>query len=112
LGVGIEELIALDAGIKESAKLYNLSFFNSILRLIDDIKRYNKTNGLKRELSALYLQKYTINEVCLRQSQALRALLNLQIQGIIEDRLLYLNNLLENNGYNIDDFYSFNQVYG
>ena len=106
LGVGIEELIALDVGIKEAAKLYNLSFFNSTLRLIDDIKRYNKTNGLKRELWALSLQKYTINEACSRHSQALRALLNLQIQGITEDRLLYLNNLLENNGYNIDDIIS------
>jgi hypothetical protein len=30
------------------------------------------------------------------------ALINLQSHGITEDRILYLNNSLENNAYNID----------
>ena len=38
LCIGIQELIAVEIGIKEAAKLYNLPFFNSTLRLIDDIK--------------------------------------------------------------------------
>jgi hypothetical protein len=49
LGIGMHQLIALELGIKEAAKLYNLPFFNSTLRLIDDIKAYNKINGLRRE---------------------------------------------------------------
>jgi hypothetical protein len=56
-GIGIQELIGLEIGIKEAAKAYNMSFCNSTLRLIDDIKSYNKINGVKRELDRLSLQK-------------------------------------------------------
>jgi hypothetical protein len=51
-------------------KHYNLPHLTATLRLIDDIKKYNKIDGLKKELSALYLQKYTLNEACSRQSQS------------------------------------------
>jgi hypothetical protein len=102
LGIGIEELIALKVGIKQAVKHYNLPFVSATLRLIDDIKKYNKINGLKKELSALYLQKYTLNAACLRQSQALGTLAKLQSQGITEEKILCLNNYLEKNGYNID----------
>ena len=67
------------------------------LHLIEDIKKYNKINGLKKELSALYLQKYTLDEACLRQSEALITLAKLKSNGITEDRILRLNNFLENN---------------
>jgi hypothetical protein len=53
-GIGIEELIGLDVGIKEAAKAYNMSFCNSTLRLIDDIKTYNKINGVKNELHIFF----------------------------------------------------------
>jgi hypothetical protein len=102
LQIGIDELIALKAGINQGAKLYKLPPLAATLRLIEDIKKYNKIDGLKRELSALYLQKYTINEACSRQSQALITLAKLQSQGITEDRLLHLNNFLESNKYEID----------
>ena len=49
-GIGIQELIGLEVEIKEAAKLYNLSFFKSTVRLVDDIKAYNRMSGLKREL--------------------------------------------------------------
>jgi hypothetical protein len=71
LGIGIDELIALKVGIREAAKHYNLPFVSAILRLIEDIKKYNKINGLKKELSALCLQKYTLNEACSSQSESL-----------------------------------------
>jgi hypothetical protein len=45
-GIGIQELIGLDVGIKEAAKVYNMSFCNSTLRLIEDIKTYNKRMDL------------------------------------------------------------------
>jgi hypothetical protein len=57
-GIGIQELIGLQVEIKEAAKLYNLSFFKSTVRLVDDIKAYNRMSGLKRELDRLSLQKY------------------------------------------------------
>jgi hypothetical protein len=97
-GIGIQELIGLDVGIKEAAKMYNTSFFNSTMKLIDDIKTYNKINGLRRELDRLSLQKYALDQACSRQSQSLVNLAKIKSYGITEDRILELNNFLENNG--------------
>jgi hypothetical protein len=69
------------------------------LRLIEDIKKYNKINGLREEISALYLQKYTIEQAYSRKSQPLIALATLKSYGLTEDRILQLSNFLENNGY-------------
>jgi hypothetical protein len=69
-GIGIQELIGLEVAIKEAAKVYNL-FFASTVRLIDDIKTYNKINGVKRELDRLSLQKYALDQACSRRSQSL-----------------------------------------
>jgi hypothetical protein len=102
LKIGIDELIALKVGIKEAAKMYNLPPLAATLQLINDIKKYNKINGLRRELSALYLNKYTLNQACFHQNQAISTVLKLQSHGVTEDRILYINKLLENNGYNID----------
>ncbi|MFL6340769.1 MAG: hypothetical protein ACJ72U_04395 [Nitrososphaeraceae archaeon] len=46
LQIGIDELIALKVGINQAAKHYDLSPLTSTLRLIDDIKKYNKIDGL------------------------------------------------------------------
>jgi hypothetical protein len=99
LGVGIQELIGLEIGIKEASKMYNLPFFHSTVRLIDDIKIYNIINGAKRELERLSLKKYALDQACASQSQSLVALAKLKSHGITEDRILQLNNLLDNNGY-------------
>jgi hypothetical protein len=96
------ELITFKVAINEAAKLYDLPFLTAALQLVNDIKTYNKMDGLKKELSALYLQKYTINEFCSRHSQSIMALLKLQTHGVTEYKILYLNNLLGNNRYNID----------
>lgn len=40
LQIGIDEIIALKVGIKEAAKMYDLPFFSSTMRLIDDIKKF------------------------------------------------------------------------
>jgi hypothetical protein len=98
LHIGIDELIALKTGINEAAKHYNLPPLTATLRLIDDIKKYNKIDGLKRELTALYLQKYALNQACLRNSKAVMTVLKLQSYGITEDMILQLNNFLANNG--------------
>jgi cell division septum initiation protein DivIVA len=94
-GIGIDELLALKVGINQAAKHYNLPPLAATLRLIDDIKKYNKINGLREELSALYLQKYTLDQACSRQSQSLIALAKLKSYGLTEDRILQLNNFLE-----------------
>ena len=49
-GISINELLALEIGIKEAAKYYNLPYVSAAMQLIDDIKTLNKTNGLKLEL--------------------------------------------------------------
>ena len=57
LGININELLAFKVAIKEAAKYNNLPFVSATLRLIDDIKTYNKINDIKKELTALQLQK-------------------------------------------------------
>jgi hypothetical protein len=103
-GIGINELLALEIGIKEAAKYYNLPFVSNTMRLIEDIKRYNKTNGLKKEIDALSLQKYALDEACSSQSEFLITLAKLKSYGLTEDRLLELNNYLENNGYKTSSY--------
>jgi hypothetical protein len=99
LGISINELLSLKVAINQAAKMYNLPFVSAIIQLIDDIKRYNKINDLKKELFALQLQKYSLDEGCSRQSQSLINLANLKSNGITEDRILQLNRFLENNKY-------------
>jgi hypothetical protein len=100
LQIGIDELIALKVAINEAAKHYNLPPLAATLRLIEDIKKYNKINRLNKELSSLYLQKYTLDQVCFRQNEALINLAKLKSYGLTDDRIVQLNNmLLENNGY-------------
>ena len=99
LGIGVNQLLALEIGIKKAAKHYNLPFVSAAMQLTEDIKKYNKINGLKKEIDALSLQKYALDEACLNQSESLITLANLKSYGLTEDRLLELNNFLENNEY-------------
>jgi hypothetical protein len=69
LQIGIDELIALKVGIREAAKMYNLPPLAASFRLIDDIKKYHKINRLNREIYSLYLQKYTLDQLCSRQNE-------------------------------------------
>jgi hypothetical protein len=99
LQIGIDELIALKAGISEAAKMYNLHPLAATLRLINDMKTYNKIDELKKELNALNFQKYVINQFCSRRSQVITSLAQLQSHGITEDQIIDVNKFLENNGY-------------
>jgi len=98
LGIGIDELLALKVGINQAVKLYNLTPMTAILRLVDDMK-YDKIADLERESSSLYMQKYTLDQVCFNQNKSMRDLINLQSLGITKDQVIVLNNFLENNGY-------------
>jgi hypothetical protein len=71
LQIGIDQLIALKVGIKQAAKMYNLPFVSATMCLMEDIKKYNKIEGLKKEMTKLYLQKYTLDEACSSQIKSL-----------------------------------------
>jgi hypothetical protein len=100
--IGGSELISFKIAVNEAAETYGLTPSAAALHVINVIKDYNKKGQIKKELSALYLQKYAINEACSSQTESLITLAKLKSYGLTEDRLLQLNNFLENNGYNID----------
>jgi hypothetical protein len=94
------ELISFKIAVNEAAELYGFPRSTAAFHVINNIRDYNKKGQLKKELSALYLQKYILDQVCLRQNQAIATVLKLQSHGVTEDRILQLNALLlENNGY-------------
>jgi hypothetical protein len=47
-------------------------------------------------VSASYLRKFVIDEACSRQREPLIALAKLKSHGITSDRIIQLNNLLQN----------------
>jgi hypothetical protein len=51
------------------------------------IKKYNKIDGLNRELYALYFRKYTLDKACSRQSQSVVNLVKLKRCGITAEQL-------------------------
>jgi hypothetical protein len=102
LNIDIGALLAFDTAVNEIARQYDLPPSVAAFRLIRDIKDYNKMGGLKKEVSRLCQQIFVVNGICANQNKAITAMINLQSRGITEDRILQLNNFLENNGYNID----------
>ncbi len=100
--IGKSELISFKIAVNEVVETYGLTHSAAAIDVINLIKDHNKKGQLKRELSELTFQKYAIDRFCSSHSQAIIALMNLRSYGISEDRILYLNDLLENNGYNID----------
>ena len=106
MNIGIKELLVFDTAVNQIAKQYNLPPSVAAFRLFNEIKDYEKIGGMKREISRLCQQIFVVNEVWANQNRAMMAMLNLQSRGITEERILYLNNILENSGYNIDDIIS------
>jgi post-segregation antitoxin (ccd killing protein) len=101
MNIDISELLAFDTAINEIARQYGLPPSVAAFRLIRDIKDYNKIGGLKKELSRLCQQIFVVNGICANQNKAMMAMINLQSRGISQDRILQLNNFLENNGNHI-----------
>jgi hypothetical protein len=102
MNIDISELLVFDTAVNQLARQYDLPPSVAAFRLIRDIKDYNKMGGVKKELSRLCQQIFIVNGICANQNKAMMAMINLQSRGITEDRILQLNNLLENNGYNIN----------
>jgi hypothetical protein len=99
MNISGRELISFKAALNEAAETYGLTPTSAALDVINLIMDYNKKGQLKRELSELSLQKYAIERFCSHHSQVIKALLSLQSHGLTEERILYINSLLENNGY-------------
>jgi hypothetical protein len=66
----IEEEIKQTDAILQSKNVSIHPFVSATMHLIADIKKYNKINGLKKELSTLYLFKFAINEACSSQTES------------------------------------------
>jgi hypothetical protein len=96
--IGKNELISFKIAVNEAAELYGFPRSTAAVYVLNNLRDYNKIGALKKELSALCLQKYMLVQACERQSQSLIALAKMKGSGISEDRILQLNNLLENNG--------------
>jgi hypothetical protein len=102
MNIGINELLVFDNAVNQITKQYNLPPSVAASRLLNEIREYDKIGGMKREISRLCQQLIMVDGICTNRNKSVMAMLNLQSRGITEDRILYLNNFLENNGYNID----------
>jgi hypothetical protein len=102
MNIDIKELLVFDNAVNQIAKQYNLPPSVAASRLLNEIRDYDKIGGMKREISRLSQQLIMVDGIYTNRNKAMRAMLNLESRGITEDRILYLNNFLENNGYNID----------
>jgi hypothetical protein len=102
LHIGKSELISFKIAVCEAAETYGFPRSTAVVYVLNNLRDYNKKGQLKKELSALYLQKYTVEQLYSSQSHAIMALMNLRGHGITEDQIISLNKFLENNGYNID----------
>jgi hypothetical protein len=91
--------MVFDTVVQEISKQYNFPPSVAAFRLFNDIRDYSKIGSLKKELNKLTTQVFSVNEICFCQNKSMIAMLNLQSRRITEDRILHLNNLLENNGY-------------
>jgi hypothetical protein len=99
LGISKNELISFKIAVSEAAETYGLTASTAALDVISLIQDHSKKGQLKKELSSLCLQKYALDEACSRQSQPLITLAKLKSYGLTDDRIIQLNNFLENNTY-------------
>jgi hypothetical protein len=84
LQIGADELIALKAAMNQAVKLYNVPPLAATLRLIEDIKLYNKIGGLESELQKLWLHKFALTALIARQAEGFIAVAKMQNQGQYE----------------------------
>jgi hypothetical protein len=104
--IGKSELVSFKIAVNEAAETYGFPRSTAAFHVINNMRDYNKKGQLKKELSALYLQKYTISQFCSQHSKGIMALLNLQSHGVTEDRLLQLNNFLQDNVFKASSYTS------
>jgi hypothetical protein len=101
MNIGIKELLVFDTAVNQIAKQYNLPPSVAAIRLLNEIRDYDRIGGMKTEISRLSQQIFVVNEVCFLQNKSMMTTLNLQSRGISEEQILHVNNFLEKNGYKI-----------
>jgi hypothetical protein len=94
-GIGIDQLIVFNILVTETAETYNTLISTSAFRVIKEIEDYRKIIGLKRELSRLAVQIYSVNKILGRKNNAVMALLKLQSHGVTEDQILSMYRFFE-----------------
>ena len=72
------------------AEQYNLPVYTAAFRVINDIKDYNKSGGLKKQLAALCAQVQCSERSLLTSKSTMVALVKLKSYGITEDHILHL----------------------
>jgi hypothetical protein len=87
--IGKSELISFKIAVNEAADLHGFPRSTAAVYVLNNLRDYNKKGQLKKELSALYLQKYTVEQLWSSQSHAIMALMNLRIQGMVRSPLWY-----------------------
>jgi hypothetical protein len=78
MGIGIDKLLPFSLAVNEKAQKYNLSISAAAYRVMEDIENYNRIGGLKKEISRLAVEIYSINEMSAPRNKAIMALLKLQ----------------------------------
>jgi hypothetical protein len=68
LHIGKNELISFKIAVNEAAELYGFPSSTAAVYVLNNLRDYNKKGQLQKELSALYLQKYTVGQLCSSQS--------------------------------------------
>jgi len=95
MGIGIDKLQVFGVAVDEKAEIYNMSISAAAYRVIEDIENYNRVGGLKKEISRLAMEIYTMNQICAPRNKAITSLLKLQSYGISDQEVLnvyeYLN---------------------
>jgi hypothetical protein len=62
--IGKSELISFKIAVNEAAETYGLPRSTAAFHVLNNLRDYNKIGSLKNELSALYFQKYTLDQAC------------------------------------------------
>jgi hypothetical protein len=81
-GIGINPLIAFNILVTETAETYKIPISTAAFRVIKEIEDYRKIIGLKKELSRLAVQIYSMNEILGRKNNAVMALFFLKYRRI------------------------------
>ena len=96
--ISIDELLAFDILVKETAQTSRIPISTAAFRVIKEIEDYRQTIGLKKELARLAVQIYTMNEILGRKNNTVMTLLNLQSQGVTENQILNVHKFFEEYG--------------
>ena len=61
--IDIDKLLVFSVAVDEKAEIYNMSISAAAYRVIEDVENYNRVGGLKKEISGLAAEIYTMNQI-------------------------------------------------